>query len=200
MINTSHSRPEGIFGGILTCSANGRHANNQSSIWEMSITTTSCFYGSGTGAGSPGTPSQGMSGHAFAVQTLLTSLPSEYLTIKFLTRPSSDELKITRDISERCRSPYISTLRDHFKIPHHLAKEDTRYRGIEFDAIVYPATGTDLRRISTPCEKPDVSLSLRRRKEVICHIVLGTAAMHNIGILHGGKLNSRRHPFCELIL
>ena len=117
---------------------------------------------------------------------IANTVESEYLTIKFIGRSSHSELSTALDISRRCQSLHVSTIRDSFKIPHHLANVDASYKGIEFDAIVYPAAGTDLRRISTPCEKPDISLSCSRRKEVVSHVILGLEALHASKIVHGG--------------
>lgn len=114
----------------------------------------------------------------------------EFLTIKFLPRHEKNELDMNNFIRQHCRSPFVSITKDRFRIPHHLANEDSKYEGVHFDAIVYPTTGTDLQRISTPCghlESPELPLSLARREQCIRQIIQGVAELHRIGVVHGGK-------------
>lgn len=122
----------------------------------------------------------------------------QFLTIKFLSRPRSgrhsvNELSISQFVKDHCSSPFVSTIRGSFKIPHHLAQADPRYEGVVFDAVFYPVTGTDLRRISEPLAYPKsrdkLPLSSRRRKRCIRDVALGLAALHDIGVVHGGKLS-----------
>jgi serine/threonine protein kinase len=97
---------------------------------------------------------------------------------------------MNRFVKEHCRSPFVSTIEGSFKIPHHLAQTDARYAGIEFDAVFYPLAGTDLRRISSPwCypNHPDNPLPSCRLKQCIRELVLGLAALHKIGVVHGGE-------------
>jgi hypothetical protein len=97
---------------------------------------------------------------------------------------------MNRFVREHCHSPFVSTIEGSFKIPHHLAQTDARYADIEFDVVFYPLAGTDLRRISSPwCypDYPDNPLSSRRLKQCIRDLTLGLAALHKIGVVHGGE-------------
>ena len=110
------------------------------------------------------------------------------MTVKFLSRSNRRELPMALFVREHSQSLYISRIHDHFQIPHHLDKVPC-YNGIKFDAIVYPTTGTDLRRLSTPGEhiEGDVPLSLARRKRCIQDLVRGLVDLHDLGIVHGGN-------------
>ncbi|KAK3899674.1 kinase-like domain-containing protein [Staphylotrichum tortipilum] len=123
----------------------------------------------------------------------------EFLTIKFLSLPSGpihdglpgmNELPISPFVKQHCQSPFVSTIKTNFRIPHHLSKIEATYKHVAYDAIVYPVTGTDLRRLSTHAwaflENPNkVPLPPGRRKETIRDLTLGLAALHEIGIAHG---------------
>lgn len=89
------------------------------------------------------------------------------MTVKFLSRSNRHELPMARFVQAHSQSPYLSRIHNHFRIPHHLGKV---FPGIKFDAIVYPTTGTDLRRLSTPgehSESPELPLTLARRRRCI---------------------------------
>lgn len=110
------------------------------------------------------------------------------MTVKFLNRSSCCELPMAQFVREHSQSPYISRIHNHFQIPHHLNNIPC-YAGIKFDAIVYPTTGTDLRRLSTPGEhiEGDAPLSPAQRKRCVQHLVRGLADFHNMGMVHGGN-------------
>lgn len=110
------------------------------------------------------------------------------MTVKFLSRSNHRELPMAQFVQEHSQSPYISRIHNHFQIPHHLDKVPC-FAGINFDAIVYPTTGTDLRRLSTPGEhiRGDMPLSPAQRKRCIQHLVRGLAEFHDMGIVHGGN-------------
>lgn len=81
-------------------------------------------------------------------------------------------------------------MKDSFTIPHHLARIDSKYRDITFNAIVYATTGTDLRRKSSVCEQLQASaapLSMERRRRYIQQIVQAVSELHRLGVVHGGK-------------
>lgn len=110
------------------------------------------------------------------------------MTVKFLSRSNRYELPMAQFVRECSQSPYVSRIHSHFQISHHLDKVPC-YAGIKFDAIVYPTTGTDLRRLSTPGEhiEGDIPLSLARRKRCIQDLVRGLVDLHDIGVVHGGN-------------
>lgn len=109
------------------------------------------------------------------------------MTVKFLTRGQDNDLKIGLFLRQHCSSPFISTIKDYFTIPHHLARIDSKYRGINFDAIVYETTGTDLRRESESGEpSSDIPLSMDMRERYIQQVVQAVADLHCIGVVHGG--------------
>lgn len=66
----------------------------------------------------------------------------------------------------------------------HMARTDRRYSDIEFDDILPDRlVGTDLRRISTPCEHleyPGIHLPSHRRKQCICELTLVVHAMEAV--------------------
>jgi serine/threonine protein kinase len=112
------------------------------------------------------------------------------MTVKSLSRSRRNELSIARFVWRHSNSPYLCLIHDHFRIPHHITTGDPRYHGVEFDAIVYPTTGTDLRRLSTPgehLEGPDLPLTPARRKQYIRDLVHGLVELHDLGIVHGGR-------------
>lgn len=89
------------------------------------------------------------------------------MTIKFLSWSNQNELPVAQFVREHSSSPYLSIVYDHFRIPHHMASVDARLADVEFDAMVYPTTGTDLRRLPTPgghIEGPNLPLAPARRK------------------------------------
>ncbi|TQV89941.1 Protein kinase-like domain [Cordyceps javanica] len=116
----------------------------------------------------------------------------EFLTIKFLPRDGNGELDIFRYITKHCRSPFVSTLRDSFTIPHHLSKSTSAYtkdfRQIFFQALVYPATETCLGRCADVTENhdnnPDIPFTLQRRQTYIRQVVEGLCDLHRIGVVH----------------
>ncbi|EGY21112.1 uncharacterized protein VDAG_02636 [Verticillium dahliae VdLs.17] len=112
---------------------------------------------------------------------------NKYLTLKFISRPSRRELTICQFVKEHCFSPNVSTITDSFTIPHHLSKGGRNTPSILFDAIVYPTTGVDLRRVSTPCEHPQspAPLSIDRRMQCVRHLIRGIADLHRARIVHG---------------
>jgi len=75
---------------------------------------------------------------------------------------------------------------DAFEIPHHLAARGGEYSNISFQALVYPATGADLRRLLEPNFRDSV-LPLNDWIQCIRDVVRGLSALHNMGIVHGGK-------------
>lgn len=111
---------------------------------------------------------------------------SEYLTVKFLSRGRGNELEMRRYLARECSSPFISKLRDHFSIRHHLAAIDATYKDVQFDAIVYQTTGTDLRRESATGESPSPP-GLGQRVRCIRQVVAGVAELHRLGVVHGGR-------------
>lgn len=66
----------------------------------------------------------------------------------------------------------------------HLARTDRRYSDIEFNDILPDRlVGTDLRRISTPCEHleyPGIHLPSHRRKQCICELTLVVHAIEAV--------------------
>ncbi|KND92875.1 putative myosin light chain kinase [Tolypocladium ophioglossoides CBS 100239] len=112
--------------------------------------------------------------------------PQDYLTVKFLSRGQVNDLKMGLFLKQHCRSPLVATMKDHFTMPHHLAQIDSKYQGINFDAIVYETTGADMRRES-PYEEPyfDTPMSLDRRQRCIQQVVQAVAELHRIGVVHG---------------
>jgi hypothetical protein len=138
----------------------------------------------------------------------------DYLTIKFLSRPPLGEFVINQFVREHCRSPFVTTIQGSFKLPHHLAQTDPEYSGVEFDAVFYRLTGTDLCRLSLepdpydddadeptepPC-RPYVPLPSHRRKQCIRDLTLGLAALHRIGVVHGGRQAYLSLPFLQFRL
>lgn len=114
----------------------------------------------------------------------------DYLTVKFLPQGGKGELQICNFIRKHSRSPFVSTIQDHFAIPHHLSlSRDHRFKGMEFDAMVYPTTGSCLHRIlskSEYVESPYLPLNMERRESCIRQVVCGMAELHRIGVVHGG--------------
>ncbi|KAK4158348.1 kinase-like domain protein [Chaetomidium leptoderma] len=111
-----------------------------------------------------------------------------HMTVKFLSRSRRNELPMAQFVRDHSSSPYLCIIRDHFRIPHHINSADPRYHGVEFNAIVYPTTGTDLRRLSTPgehIEGPDLPLTPARRKRCVRDLVRGLVELHDMGIVHG---------------
>lgn len=116
----------------------------------------------------------------------LTKQPvtNEYLTVKFLSRRHGNELEMRKHLARECSSPLISELRDNFTVRHHLAAVDPAYEAIQFEAIVYPTTGTDLRRESETGE-PSSPPSLERRLRCIRQVIKAVAELHSLGVVHG---------------
>lgn len=121
----------------------------------------------------------------------LTRDPStdHFLTIKFLSRGDSKELRMIKYIQQHCKSPFVSSLRHQFSIPHHLSQSSPRRFGnITFQAIVYPLMGTCMGRIHDAGEyhddNPDIPLTLDRRLRYISQIIRGVSDLHSIGVVH----------------
>lgn len=115
-------------------------------------------------------------------------LARAYLTVKFLSRGRDNDLPMSIFLRQHCSSPYVSIIKDHFTIPHHLSQTSDEYRDVKFDAIVYETTGTDLRRESASGEpSSDIPLSVHRREQCIRQVVQAVAHLHSLGVVHGGK-------------
>ncbi|KAG8412818.1 hypothetical protein J3458_013254 [Metarhizium acridum] len=110
----------------------------------------------------------------------------KYLTVKFLSQGQVNDLNIGIFLKQRCSSPFISIIEDHFTIPHHLAETHPKYRDVKFDAIVYETLGADLRRESSGgevsrCKSPSLELRVR----CIQQAVQAVAELHRMGVVHG---------------
>ncbi|KAJ6445333.1 MFS general substrate transporter [Purpureocillium lavendulum] len=93
----------------------------------------------------------------------LSSVTSEYLTIKFLSRRQGNELEMRKHLARECSSPLLSKLRDHFSVRHHLAAVDPAYQDIQFDAIVYPTTDLQPGNVAlAPPAKEDIERVLNQ--------------------------------------
>lgn len=132
------------------------------------------------------------------LQRRLTTGASELLTVKFMGRSESQQVKrelaINRFLRSRChQSPHLCIIKDSFVIKHHLAKLHPSYRKVSFDAIAYPPMGTDLQVIDTSSARSTslLPLSIERRVQCIKDIVRGVAELHSLGIVHAGNSTER---------
>ncbi|EGX87865.1 Protein kinase-like domain [Cordyceps militaris CM01] len=122
----------------------------------------------------------------------------DFLTVKFLPRDGNNELAMCKYIQKNCTSPFVSTIRDHFVIPHHLHNtSQSRFENVSFQAIVYPTTGICMGRVYDALENhdknPNLPLTLERRRKYIGQIVQGMSELHRIGVVHADNVQDL-HP------
>lgn len=99
---------------------------------------------------------------------------------------------MSKYIKQHCRSPFITTICDHFTMPHRLYETcPPVFKDISFQAIVYPTTGTSIGRLRDPTEwrepSPYLPFTLQCRQRYISQVIQGMSALHGIGVVHAGR-------------
>lgn len=118
---------------------------------------------------------------------VLISYNRRYLTVKFLQRsPRGEaELRIHKHLRQNHSPvPHVAPIVDSFELPHHMAAESAHHRNIRFQALVYPATGTDIQRLMRGGWNHD-TLTVADKIRCIQDVVRGLSALHRLGVVHG---------------